>query len=81
MIAWYIFVKNVQKKLGENNEESMELFSPGQRVKYSGRGFPGFDPKVTEMKIVEIRNIDIVVIYKGSEMSVLRHEIGHIASK
>ena len=59
----------------------MGLFCLGQRVKYRGRGFLGFDPKVTEMKIVEIRNIDIVVIYKGSEMSVLRHEIEHIASK
>ena len=72
MIAWYIFVKNVQKKLGENNEESMELFSPGRSViKYTGRGFLGFDPKVTEMKIVEIRNIDIVDIYKGADITVL----------
>jgi len=30
----------------------MELFSLCQRVKYSGRGFPGFDPKVTEMKSI-----------------------------
>ncbi len=59
----------------------MGLFCLGQRVKYRGRGFLGFDPKVTEMKIVEIRNIDIVVIYKGDQMSVLRHEIQQIASK
>ena len=67
--------------MSQNNEESMELFSPGQRVKYRGRGFLGFDPKETEMKVVEIHNIDIVVIYNGCEMSVLRHEIEQIASK
>lgn len=59
----------------------MELFSPGQRVKYRGRGFLGFDPKVTEMKIVEFRNIDIAVIYKGRQMFVLHHEIEQIAPK
>ena len=33
---------------------------------------------LAEMKIVDIRNIDIDVIYKGDEMSVLRHEIRKI---
>ena len=30
------------------------------------------DPKFTEMKIVEIRNIDIVVIYNGVDITVLQ---------
>ena len=49
----------------------MENFCPGQSVEYRGRGFLGFDPKVTEIKIVEIRNIDIVVIFKGVDIAVL----------
>lgn len=53
----------------------LEKFSPGQKVKYKGRGFLGFDPKITEMTIVEVRHIDIVVNYKGEKMSILRHEI------
>ena len=49
----------------------MENFCPGQSVEYRDRGFLEFDPKVTEMKIVEIRNIDIVDIYKGPDITVL----------
>jgi hypothetical protein len=64
-----------------SREKVMENFYPSQSVEYRGRGFLGFNPKVTEMKIVEIRYIDIVVIYKGDEMSVLHHEIQQIASK
>ncbi len=30
----------------------MENFFLGQTVEYTGRGFLGFDPKQTEMKIV-----------------------------
>ena len=48
----------------------MENSCPDQSVEYRGRGFLEFDPKVTEMKIVEIRNIDIVV-YKGVDITVL----------
>lgn len=59
----------------------MGNFCPGQSVEYRGRGFLGFDPKVIEMKIVKIRNIDIVVMYKGDELSVLRHEIQQIETK
>lgn len=53
----------------------MDIYHPGQKVKYKGRGFLGFDPNNIEMEIVEVRKIDIVVMYKGSEMSVLHHEI------
>lgn len=47
----------------------------GEKVKYIGKGFLGFDQNDTEMIVFEIESHDLWVEYKGGRMLVRKHEV------
>ncbi len=47
----------------------------GDKVKYTGKGFIGFDWSDTEMIVVKEMHHDVCVKYKDKEMLVRKYEV------
>lgn len=55
----------------------------GDKLKYIGRGFLGYDPKEPHMKFLkkdETHSSDLWVLYLGREMLVQAHEVEPVSS-
>lgn len=59
------------------------FFTEGQKVKYVGRGFIGFDPQKPEMEFIEYHGLtDVLVKYDdGSPLLVSVYDIQPISKK
>ena len=59
-----------------NNNAGIKGYREGQELRYTGKGFLGFDPSDTKMYFIQTYgNYDIWVRYKGHEMTVRKHEV------
>ena len=47
----------------------------GDKLKYTGKGFMGFDPSFTEMKFLQESGFDYLVEYKGETVRVREYEV------
>ena len=58
------------------NNQNNQVMKTGDKVKYIGKGFLGFNPLNTEMIIItESPPFDYYVEYNGKVMLVSKHEI------
>jgi hypothetical protein len=50
----------------------------GDKVKYIGKGFLGFNKSETTMEVVDVNRFDLVVKYNGTKMLVRKCEVAEL---